>query len=148
MKTLILYGSTGGNTEFVARMIQETLAEQGTQSDMARVGICSPEEALAYDMIIFGSPTYGHGHAERRISKWLWKAKDVDLSSKKAAVFGLGDDKYDNDYNIESATILTDFLVNRGAEIIHEPLKINKSPIPQGRKITDWATELHNKIHS
>ena len=63
------------------------------------------------------------------------------------AVIGLGDPKYDVDYNIEAAQILSDWFEAHGANQIIEPLKVNKSPLPQLNELVEtWAKELGERI--
>ena len=62
-------------------------------------------------------------------------------------MIGLGDPKYDDDYNIESAVILQKFLEERNGNMTIENLAINRSPIPQlETKVRDWAEKLSKKL--
>jgi flavodoxin len=65
------------------------------------------------------------------MEKFLFKHnKDFDLHLKSCAAIGLGDNKYDNEYNMESANILDNYITTHNGNICIEPLKINKSPLP------------------
>lgn len=82
---------------------------------------------------------------------WLWrfikKAKDIKLKGKNVAVIGLGDDKYDPDYFIESAKILTDFFKEKEANIIISPLKVGRCALPKLKgKVEKWAKDLSKLI--
>jgi len=56
MKAMILYDSTFGNTELVAKAIAEGVGEG---SKAVRVGQQSPEEARSMDLLVLGSPVLG-----------------------------------------------------------------------------------------
>lgn len=57
-KVLILYYSRTGNTEKMARLIEEGIRNAGVEVVVKRVEDTKPEELLEYDGIIAGSPTY------------------------------------------------------------------------------------------
>lgn len=148
---LLLYATTGGNTKLVAHWVTEALAAAGLEVDLHRVedflgetATVAPKDAFTeYENIILASPTYGHGLLEPRAIYFYKKAKGADLTGKRVGVIGLGHDKYDDDYNVESAAILTEFAQAHGATSLCAPLKINKNPVPQLRGAVDaWTTNL------
>jgi flavodoxin I len=81
---------------------------------------------LQYDSLILGTPSYGIGDLpgkETGVKDGSWaefipQLENKDLSGKRIALYGLGDqDKY-KDRFANSLFTLYDFLVKRGAEII------------------------------
>jgi flavodoxin len=91
------------------------------------------------DAYIFACGTYGHGVLQEHMEKFLISYnKDFDFNNKPCSVVGLGDNKYDNEYNIESAYILSDFVTTHNGVMCIEALKINKSPL----------IHLHNRVES
>ena len=54
MKALVVYDSTYGHTEKIARAIGEAIGGQ-----VLRVGEVSPADLKGYDLLIIGSPTHG-----------------------------------------------------------------------------------------
>ena len=78
----------------------------------------------------------------------VWpRIQKLDLAGQKAAVIGLGDSKYDTDYNIESGRILAAYIESHNGELIHENLMINKCPLAQlETKVQAWTTDLNTKI--
>ena len=54
MKALVVYDSTYGHTEKIARAIGEAIGGQ-----VLRVGEVSPADLKGYELLIIGSPTHG-----------------------------------------------------------------------------------------
>lgn len=46
-------------------------------------------------------------------------------------VIGLGDEKYDAEYVIESAALLEEFVVSHGGTLLMDSLRIHQNPIDQ-----------------
>jgi flavodoxin len=147
-KILICYASTGGNTHIVCTEVAVCLQQQDFLVDLVRVEQIELALFDAYEYVLFASPTYGHGLLELRMERFVYKkGKDLDLSGKKCAVIGLGDPKYDDDYNIESAILLTEFIEQRGGTILCDALKINENPVPQlVSLVRPWSAALGNII--
>ncbi len=146
-----LYATTGGNTKMVCEWAADALIIAGISATLHRVESENPAAFFGDlpqgDILVLASPTYGHGQLEPLAVRFYGKARRVDLTGRRCAVIGLGHDKYDDDYNVESAAILTDFVDSHGGEMILEPLKINRNPVPQLKeKVTKWANELTTKI--
>ena len=57
-KALVCYYSHSHNTEKMAVRIAEVLNEKGLPADLKRVEDVQPSDLLAYDCLVFGSPTY------------------------------------------------------------------------------------------
>jgi len=142
----IVYSSIGGNTELVCQKTSEVLTDAGMSVVIEKCQLADVKYLLDCDVLIFACPTYAHGELQAYFSKFLSTIKDIDLKQKSVAVIGLGDPKYDDDYNIESARILSDwFGVHNGNQVI-EPLKVNRSPVPQlDEKVRNWAEALAQK---
>ncbi len=138
----IVYGSVSGNTELVVEKTAEILSALHSVT-LLRAKTTTPEALQPADLIIFASPTYGHGQLENYMAALIEKIPPSQLKGQKAAVIGLGDPKYDNDYLIESAKILIEFLKKQGAELVGLPLMIAKNPLPQLEiRVKAWAENL------
>lgn len=144
---LIVYGSTSGNTELVCETIAKVLDELGHNVLLQRVEQTQVEELRQHDLVILGASTYGHGILQDQFIPFAEKMKSLDLSGKDFAVVGLGDSKYDAEYNIESAVILENIVLQQGGKLIAPALMINKSPIPKLSKIVpSWAEGVHGLL--
>lgn len=147
-KVKILYASVGGNTEVVCQKVSDTLETAGHTVTMQPVKLATPEDAKTDDALILACPTYGHGELENFYEKWVRAAKDLDLTDFPCAVIGLGEAKYDPDYVMESAKILTKFIKTRGAKILSIPLMITGAPFPfLDTRVQQWAEKLSEKLN-
>lgn len=142
-KIKIVYGSAGGNTELVCEKVAEILGEKKHQVELLQAKLTKAEVIGNFDLLILASPTYGHGQLENYFEKFLAELKAVNLAGKKCAVIGLGDPKYDSDYHIESAHIIAEFLQEKGAQMVHLPLRVSKCPLPMlENHVARWAEKI------
>lgn len=84
----IFYGSSTGNTEVVAEKLKELFGEA---AEAANIDTASKEDLEKYDYLIFGTSTWGIGDMQDDWEDFIDALEDVDLSKKKVALFGLGD---------------------------------------------------------
>ncbi len=87
-KILILFGSTGGNTEEVANTIASKIDGDVTVEDVADV---AADIAADYNNIILGTSTWGVGELQDDWDEFLPNLVKEDFSGKNVALFGLGD---------------------------------------------------------
>lgn len=146
---LIIYGTTGGNTEIVAEKVAEVLCQKKHEVELKRVEQSKPADMLDCDLCILASPTYGHGVLEEHFIPFQKALKETQLKGQQCAVIGLGDPKYDAQYHIESAVILEDAIKASGGTLVCPALKISRSPVPfLSTRVQKWAEELSNLIRN
>lgn len=87
-KIAILYGSSGGNTESVAKQVQSLL---DGQADIYNVESVKIDEIQPYPYLILGTSTTGVGDLQDDWESFLPSFSKSDLSGKKVAIFALGD---------------------------------------------------------
>jgi flavodoxin len=58
MKTLLMYWSATGNTEKVARTIQNVLNRENVDLEVQKIGEGVEKDLLPYDLVIMGVPSY------------------------------------------------------------------------------------------
>ncbi|MBU1017495.1 flavodoxin domain-containing protein [Patescibacteria group bacterium] len=144
---IIIYGSTGGNTEMVAETVADFLKEKKVRVDVKRAEQSTAKDLLKYDVCILASPTYGHGLLQEHMAKFMKGIKDIDLKGKPCAVIGLGDPKYEMQYHIESAPILEKKLTGAGGKILLPALRISRTPVMHLKGIIPhWTKQLINLI--
>jgi flavodoxin I len=85
----IFYGSSGGNTEGVAKNIAKKLGVGA--DDIYDVGKAKASDLAAYDVLLFGSSTWGLGDLQDDWESFIQPVASADLSAKKIALFGCGD---------------------------------------------------------
>merc|ERR1719463_16581 len=117
-KVGLIYSTTTGNTETVAGCVA---AETG--AEMQDIADVSPDDLMGYDCLICGAPTW-HTGADTERSGTAWDdflygdLTSMDLSGKKVAVFGLGDQAGYGDNFCDAMDELTSCFKAQGAEIV------------------------------
>ena len=89
-KTGIFYGSATGTTADVAQRIASRL--DIADADIHNVADTAPDKLGNYDVLILGSSTWGNGELEDDWYDFADGAAALDLSGKKIALFGCGDE--------------------------------------------------------
>jgi len=169
-KILIVYGTSTGSTETVADMIA---AEFGSDAE-GPIEIDGIHGSLAkkfadFDAIIVGTPTWNTGaDTERSGTGWdeiyYDEMQDLNISGKKVAVFGLGDQiSYSENY-ADASGELHDVFKDLGCEMMgytsyegyeHESSKavrgdkfcgllcdmVNEDDLSEGR-VKNWVSQL------
>ena len=83
MKFLVVYDSTYGNTEKIARAIGAALTGD---VKVLRAGEVNPAESGSVDLLVIGSPTYG-GRPMPSVVELLNKFPESTIKGKKVAAF-------------------------------------------------------------
>lgn len=144
---LIIFGSTGGNTELVCDEVSQVLREKKYKVVMQRAEQSTPLDMKKYTYCILASSTYGQGLLQDHMLKFIKKCSKTDFKDKKFAVIGLGDNKYSTEYIIESAKILEKKIMENGGILLTPSLKINKTPVIHLEDtIKTWAINLSKKL--
>lgn len=117
MKTGIFYGSATGTTADIARRIGKKLGVADT--DIHDVAITSPDKTGQYDLIVIGSSTWGNGELEEDWYDFIAGMQVLDLSDKKIAIFGCGDETMADTF-CNAVGILYERLRGTGATFIGE----------------------------
>jgi flavodoxin I len=125
-KILIAFASMSGNTEEIAELIKTGIEPLGHEIEMKEIENINTEKLLDYDGIILGAYTWGDGELPYEVEDFYDDMENLDLSGKKAAVFGSGDHAYPK--FCAAVDILEERLVACGAELIEEGLKVELAP--------------------
>ena len=113
MKVTVIYGTDNGNTQNAALQIASQLG--GKVFDITSVAISDFEDC---DLLILGTPTYGFGDLQGDWDVHLNLLKEVSLSGKKVALFGLGDQASYSDSFVDALGILYDAVTEEGATVV------------------------------
>jgi flavodoxin I len=111
----IFYGSTEGNTEEVAEMIQQELGED--VADVFNVDSASADDLGEYDIIIFGASTWEIGELQEDWETFIDVLDDIDFSGKKIGFFGLGDADGYPDTFVDAMGIIYERIEDKGIEL-------------------------------
>jgi flavodoxin I len=124
--TLIVYASMTGNTEEIADLIGDGIHQAGApfvQKDILEVDAA---ELQNYDGILLGTYTWGDGDLPDEYLDFYEEMNTLNLTGKRAAVFGSCDSSYD--HRGGAVDLLMEKLREIGADIVLDELKIDLSP--------------------
>lgn len=140
---LIVYGSTTGNTEWVAKQVGEVLGREGievtvqnvTQAQVAQLG-------NGFDLTLLGASTWGEAEIEFQedFAPFYEDMGQAYLKEKKVAVFGCGDSSYE--YFCGAVDLLEEKVADLGGLMVNEPLRIDGDPQDARDEIVAWAREV------
>lgn len=125
-KVIVVYASMSGNTEKIADIIIEKLKEFQFIIEKREMDYCEAAELLAYDGILIGSYTYGDGDIPFEAEAFFEELSQMNLSGKRAAVFGSGDSAYS--IFCGAVSVFEKQLKDAGAKIVNNGLKMELSP--------------------
>ncbi|WP_291858440.1 flavodoxin [Marinilabilia sp.] len=86
-KTAIIFGSSVGNTRFVAEKVHAAFPD----ADLIAAETAKIDQLKNYDFFIMGTSTWGVGQIQDDFETFVEKFLTLDLSNKTIALFGLGD---------------------------------------------------------
>lgn len=111
MKTGIFYGSTTGTTESVVDRVKVLLdADVFTADDI--------DKAENYDFIILATSTWGMGELQDGWLDGIEKLKNLNLSGKKVALIGVGDQEGFGDTFVDAMGIIYDEIKDKGITLV------------------------------
>ncbi|WP_101690888.1 flavodoxin [Dysgonomonas massiliensis] len=111
----IFYGSTSGSTQDVAEDIAKAFdIDKSHLFDVSK----AKTDFSAYDLIIFGSSTYGMGDLQDDWESYIDDLKGADLNGKKVAIFGLGDSSSYSDTFCDAMGKIYEVVKDKGANVI------------------------------
>jgi flavodoxin I len=113
-KSVVLYGSTTGNTQSAAEAIGKGLGI----TDVKGVDKISVDDIAQYDVVIAGTSTWGSGEIQDDWASLVGKIGGLDLKGKKVALFGTGDQSGYPDTFVDGIGDLFDAFSAAGAAII------------------------------
>ncbi|WP_028583736.1 flavodoxin [Desulfogranum mediterraneum] len=146
-KTLIIYGSTTGNTEMVAEQIGDYLQEKGAEVTLRDVSNARVEELTAgWDCVLLGASTWGDEEIEFQedFEPFYHNLDQAELKGLRVGVFGCGDSSFP--HYCGAVDLLDQKMTELGAELLNEPLRIDGEPDASAADIRQWAAELSTTI--
>jgi len=126
MKILVLYASLTGNTESMAEAVGEGVKATGAEPVLKEVMDAQVSDLLEYDGFVLGAYTWGDGELPDDFLDFYDDMEQLDLSGRKAGVFGSGETAYAE--FCAAVDLLSVKLKERGAELIGEGIKIELNP--------------------
>lgn len=144
---LIVYGSTTGNTEWVANEVKDVVKGAGHEVEVLNAskatadGLCKGR-----DMVVFGCSTWGQDELELQedFVPLFEKFDQIGASGLKTAVFGCGDEDYT--YYCGAVDAIAEKLEAMGSKVMGDKLKINGDPADTLSEIKSWSNSVASAI--
>lgn len=111
----LFYGSSTCYTEMAGEKIRDRIGSE--RVDLCNIADVPVITAQLYDYLIFGIPTWDYGELQEDWEDVWAELDDLDLTGKKVALYGLGDQVGYPEWFLDALGYLHDKLVERGATI-------------------------------
>lgn len=144
-KSLIVYGSTTGNTESVSDDIAKILEKNGhTVEIRSAADIEINDMADGFDAVFLGCSTWGDDEIELQddFIPVFDELERAGLKGKKVAVFGCGDSSYE--YFCGAVDVIEEKSEQLGAVLLGDSLKIDGDPDTD--EVNAWTETIMTKI--
>lgn len=142
-RALIVFGSTTGNTEYAAGVIEKTLAEGGYQVELMNAADIDARDMTGdYEIIVLGSSTWNDREStiQEDMLAIYETLEESDIEGKMVATFGCGDETYE--HFCAAVDLLSERAESLGGVLLSDGLKIDGDPRDFEEEISDWADEL------
>jgi flavodoxin I len=114
----LFYSFKSLKTKKIAGYIIERFGEDVLESVDAET--VTEEDFMRFDKIILGVPTWFDGELPLYWDEFVPALKDLDLTGKKIAIYGLGDQKgYPENFG-DAVGLMADILISGKAELVGE----------------------------
>jgi flavodoxin I len=162
----IFYGSTEGNTERIAEMIQELFGAD--IADVYNVDSATAEDMQGYEVLLFGASTWEIGELQEDWETFMDVLDDVDFAGKKVGFFGCGDADGYPDTFVDALGIIYERIENSGAAFIGKmptddfefdasravidgvfiglPIDEDNEPDKTDDRVKNWVAQLKTEI--
>ena len=147
MKTLILYGSSTGNTEQLAATLRDYLLSAGLKAELKEVVEVNSELIKEHDLILLGSSTWGEGDLQEDFEDFYDDMENYSFQDKRFAVFGPGDEDGYPDTFCAAVDLLEEKLSGLEATKIIDGLKIDENADAE-ELLNNWADRLLDEVNN
>jgi flavodoxin I len=111
----LFYGTQTGNTELVARKIQQELGEEIV--DLYNVKDATAEDMAQYSILILAAPTWYDGEMQADWEDFMPKLESIDFTDKYVGFVALGDQVGYSQYFVDSIGVIAEAVTSRGAQV-------------------------------
>lgn len=145
IKVIIVYGSTTGNTETLAKSVEKGLKSSGINVLVKSARETNPGELMDCDGIILGCSTWGDGELQDDFIPFEKGMEKIKLEGKKTACFGPGDSNIYPQF-CKAVDILEEKLKKCGAKIVVGSLKIDGEVEPHLEETENWGRKISQAL--
>jgi flavodoxin I len=111
----LFYGTQTGNTELIAKKIQQELGEEIV--DLFNVKDATAEDMAQYSILIMAAPTWYDGEMQADWEDFMPKLESIDFTDKYVGLVGLGDQVGYAQYFVDSIGVIAEAVNSRGAQV-------------------------------
>jgi len=115
-KTAILYSFNTKKTGKIADQIQEKFNDNAIV--LVNAEEITDERFLSFDQMIMGVPTWFDGELPNYWDEFVPALEDMDLTGKRIALYGLGDQKGYPENFLDGVGIMAEILEAQGATLV------------------------------
>ena len=147
IKVLIVYGSSTGNTESIARKLEELVAAGGHEVKLLNAAEASAENlAVGYDALLLGCSAWGEAELELQddFAPLFEEMASMGLKGCKVAAFASGDQSYEHFCGAVDA--IEERARELGAEVIAEGLTMEGDAGNDPDAVAAFAGEVLKKL--
>jgi len=146
-KTAIIYSFNTKKTGKIAAQIQESFNDDA-------IALINAEEIreelfLSYDQMIMGVPTWFDGELPNYWDEFVPALEDLNLTGKRIALFGLGDQKGYPENFLDGVGIMAEILEAQGATMVgftsREGYEFESSRALRGNNFVGLAIDYENQ---
>ncbi len=146
-KTLILFGSSTGNTESIAQKLAELIKARGHDVTLLNAAEAAADNlAAGYDAVLMGCSAWGMEDLELQddFAPLFDEMDRMGLEGKKLAAFASGDLEYD--HYCGAVPAIEEKARDLGAEIICEGLKMEGDAASDPDAVSSFAEDVLKKL--
>lgn len=115
-KAGLFYGATTARSAAVAEKIRQVFGKD--EVDIVPIEEAAAHDFKAYDHLIAGTSTWFDGELPTYWDEVVPELRQLDLSGKKVAIFGLGDQTNYPDNFVDGIGLLADVFTGSGATLV------------------------------
>ncbi|MGE5355068.1 MAG: flavodoxin [Deltaproteobacteria bacterium] len=146
-KKAIIYSFNTIKTAKAVKMITEQFDEN--EIELINAEDLTAEKFLSYNHFILGVPTWFDGELPNYWDEFVPEIEDMDLKTKKFAIFGNGNQKEYSENFVDGIGLMAHILESRGANIIGhtstEGYTFEKSRALRNGKFLGLALDFENQ---
>ena len=140
-KAIIIYETRTGNTQTIAKAVQEGMKDVGVEVLLKRTAEATADDLADADAVVLGAPTYHHDLISP-MKTFLFKMEKADLKGKVGAAFG------SYRWSGESVQMMSDTMKHIfGMDLMEPGLKLTGRPsgssLKKGKEFGRKIAEKH-----
>jgi flavodoxin I len=155
-RALIVYGSTSGNTAYLANFVEAGLLKSGYEVMRKDVREVQFDELKNYELLVFGSSTWDgakkdglsgkdqnqniQGNLQVDMKKFVESLSSYDFSQQAVAVYGVG--HYSYTFTCNAANVLEEFVNSHNGRLVIESFRVTDVVDLSEDAIEQWASEI------